>query len=98
LKGGMKKQQSAFQKRTRDEAEKQGPSGSVGRHRLNLIKAPSAPALIHSEEVGAPIAQDQAIREKMRLYPRATVNEIVGMFELEGVKVLPEAVKKVKRK
>jgi hypothetical protein len=94
----MKKQQSVSQKRTRGEAEKQRPSGSLGRHRLNLINAPPAPALIHCEEVGAPVAQDQAIREKMRLYPRATVNEIVGMFELKGVRISPSAVKKAKRK
>ena len=67
-------------------------------HASSLIKAPPAPAVMHCEEVGAPLAQDQAIREKLRLYPQATVNEIVGMFELEGVKISPAAVKKAKRK
>ena len=66
------------------------------RQRLRMIEATPAPVLMRSEEVGAHVAQDQAIREKVRLYPRATVNEIVAMFELEGFKISPAAVKKVK--
>ena len=71
-------------------------SAKSGRQRLRMIEAPPAPALMRSEEVGAHVAQDQAIREKLRLYPRATVNEIVAMFELEGFKISPAAVKKAK--
>ncbi len=67
------------------------------RHTLNPIQAPDAPAVMHCEEVGAPVARDQAIREKVRLYPQASVNEIVAMFELEGVKILPAAVQQAKR-
>lgn len=66
------------------------------RHALSPIKPPAAPAVIHSEEVGAHVAQDQAIGEKVRLYPGASVKEIVAMFELEGLKVSPAAVKKIK--
>ena len=72
-------------------------SAKPGRQRLSMIEAPPAPALMRSEEVGAHVGQDQAIREKLRLYPRATVNEIVAMFELEGFKISPAAVKKAKR-
>lgn len=82
-------------------SEKTSPSQRAAlaqRHGFKLIKAPPAPAVLHSNEVGAPLAQDQAIREKLRLYPQATVNEIVGMFELEGVKVSPTAVKRARRK
>ena len=70
--------------------------GSVGRHGLSPIKPPAAPAVILSEEIGAHVAQDQAIGEKVRLYPQASVKEIVAMFELEGLKVSPAAVKKIK--
>ncbi|HWB08441.1 MAG TPA: hypothetical protein VG826_04425 [Pirellulales bacterium] len=81
------------------QVEHDGPSGgeaaSVGRHGLDPIQPPAAPAVIHSEEVGAHVAQDQAIREKVRLYPQASVQEIVAMFELEGLKVSPEAVRKI---
>jgi hypothetical protein len=81
-------------------AERRG-GGKNGRsvpQGLNPIKPPPAPPLMVSAEVGAPVAQDQAIREKLRLYPRATINEIVAMFELDGVKVSPAAVRKAKRK
>jgi hypothetical protein len=79
-----------------------GPPGgqdeSLGRHALDPIQQPAAPALIHCEEVGAHVAQDQAIREKVRLYPQASVKEIVAMFELEGLKVSPEAVRRIVEK
>lgn len=79
-----------------DGSGSQADVSSVDRHRLNPIKPPAAPAVIHSEEVGAPVAQDQAIREKVRLYPQASIKEIVAMFELEGLKISPAAVKNVK--
>ena len=82
--------------RPKDSSAASDQDGPVGRHKLNPIKPPEAPAVIHSEEIGAPVAQDQAIREKTRLYPQASVKEIVAMFELEGLKVSPVAVKKIK--
>lgn len=62
------------------------------------IKPPAAPPLIHSAEAGAPMALDRAIAEKLRLYPLASVKEIVAMFELDGVKVTPAAVKKAQER
>lgn len=94
----MKKEQARPQKQRSGQAAPGQQAASTQGHTLNLIKAPPAPAVLHCDEVGAPLAQDQAIREKLRLYPRATVNEIVGMFEFEGVKVSPAAVKRAKRK
>ncbi|HVA50053.1 MAG TPA: hypothetical protein VNH11_27045 [Pirellulales bacterium] len=64
---------------------------------MSTIKPPSAPPLFHSDEVGAPLGRDRAIREKVRLYPRASVKEIVAMFELEGLRVAPADVQKAKR-
>jgi hypothetical protein len=64
--------------------------------RQGTIQPPPAPPLLHCPEVGAPVSQDQAIRERLRLYPRATIKEIVAMFELEGLKITPAAVKKAK--
>ncbi|HEV3339414.1 MAG TPA: hypothetical protein VG125_03625 [Pirellulales bacterium] len=75
----------------------QAETCSVERHTLNPIKPPAAPAVILCEEMGAHVAQDRAIREKVRLYPLASVKEIVAMFELEGVKISPAAVKNAKR-
>ncbi|HET6884473.1 MAG TPA: hypothetical protein VFI31_30245 [Pirellulales bacterium] len=68
------------------------------RAKKSTIKPPPAPAIVRSAEVGAPLAQDQAILERLRLYPGATVREIVAMFELDGMKVTPEAVRKAKRR
>ena len=94
----MNKQQTGSQKQRGQKTASDEQGALAQRHSLNLIKAPPAPAVMHSDEVGAPLAQDQAIREKLRLYPRATINEIVGMFELEGVKVSSAAVKRARRK
>lgn len=88
----MGKKHKAVQRRGGGKQDRSTPHG------LNPIKPPPAPPLMHSAEVGAPVAQDQAIRERLRLYPQATINEIVAMFELDGVKVSPAAVKKAKRK
>lgn len=66
-------------------------------HRLKTIKPPPAPAVVQSDDVGAPISRDRAIREKMRMYPKATVQEIVAMFELDGVRVSPASVEKARR-
>jgi hypothetical protein len=74
---------------------KKAPAKSA---KKGTIKPPPAPAIVHSAEVGAPLAQDQAILEKLRLYPNATVQEIIAMFELDGMKVTPAAVQKVKRR
>jgi hypothetical protein len=69
---------------------------AAGSQKQATIKPPPAPAVLHSAEVGAPLAQDRAIAEKLRLYPRATVQEIVAMFELDGMQVTPAAVRKAK--
>lgn len=66
--------------------------------RTRTIKPPPAPALLQSEDVGAPLSLDRAIEEKLRLYPRAKLKEIIAMFELEGVRVTPAAVEKLQRK
>ncbi len=52
---------------------------------------------MRSPEAGAPMAQDQAIGERLRLYPKATTQEIVAMFELDGVKVSPAKVEQARR-
>lgn len=69
-----------------------------GARRTSTIKPPPAPAVLQSEDVGAPLSLDRAIQEKVRLYPRAKVKEIVAMFELEGVRVTPAAVEKLQGK
>lgn len=61
------------------------------------IKPARAPAMLHSPEVGAHVGQHQAIDERLRLYPKATTQEIVAMFELDGVKVSPAVVEQVRR-
>lgn len=62
------------------------------------IKPPRAGAMMRSPEVGAHVGQDQAIGERLRLYPKATTQEIVAMFELDGVKVSPTTVEQVRRR
>lgn len=62
------------------------------------IKPPRAGAMMRSPEVGAHVGQDQAIAERLRLYPKATTREIVAMFELDGVKISPAAVEQVRRR
>lgn len=69
---------------------------AAGSQKGGTIKPPPAPAVLHSAEVGAPLAQDRAIAERLRLYPRATIQEIVAMFELDGMKITPAAVRKAK--
>lgn len=69
-----------------------------GTSKGRTIKAPAAPALMSSPEAGAPLAQDQAIGEKLRLYPKATTQEIAAMFELDGVRVDPEAIETARRR
>lgn len=68
------------------------------RRKLPTIKPPRAGAMIRSPEVGAHVGQDQAIGERLRLYPKATTQEIVAMFELDGVKISPAAVEQVRRR
>lgn len=74
-------------------AKKKTPSA-----RQPTIKPPRAPALMQSPEVGAHVAQDQAISERLRLYPKATTQEIVAMFELDGVKISPAMVEQARRR
>lgn len=88
----MAKKKAVPQKRSQTKNSLAEPASKE----LKMIDAPDAPAVMHSAEVGAHVALDQAIREKVRLYPQAMVNEIVAMFELEGFKVSPAAVTKVK--
>lgn len=76
--------------RPTDQGSRKGSAKAAGKGRT--IKAPAAPALMASPEAGAPLAQDQAIGEKLRLYPKATTQEIVAMFELDGVRIDPKAV------
>lgn len=71
--------------------------GAKGAGKGRTIKPPAAPALMPSPEAGAPLAQDQAIGEKLRLYPKATTQEIVAMFELDGVRIDPKAVQAARR-
>lgn len=73
------------------------PSNDQAADRMSTIKPPPAPVVIESDDVGAPLSLDRAIGEKVRLYPRAKVKEIIAMFELEGVRVTPAAVQKARR-
>lgn len=91
----MAKKKAAPKKSAVSKTSKKNKSKSP-REKLGPINAPAAPGLMHSAEVGATVGQDQAIRERVRLYPQATVREIVAMFELDGLKVSAAAVKKVK--
>lgn len=91
----MAKKKAAPKKPASSKTTKKKAASKSARQKLGPINAPAAPAMMHSAEVGAHVGQDQAIRERLRLYPQATVREIVAMFELDGVKVSPAAVKKV---
>ena len=93
----MAKKKAAAKKVERSKRTTKKPTGK-SRQRTSTIKPPAAPPLVHSAEVGAPVAQDQAIIERLRLYPRATVQEIVAMFELDGLKITPAAVRKAKER
>ncbi|HVX15644.1 MAG TPA: hypothetical protein VHC22_30945 [Pirellulales bacterium] len=88
----MAKKKAAAKKGTEGKQKRKSAKPAKG----STIKPPPAPPLLHCAEVGAPLSQDQAIRERLRLYPRATTKEIIAMFELEGLKITPEAVKKAK--
>lgn len=70
----------------------------TARRKQPTIKPPRAGAMMRSPEVGAHVGQDQAIGERLRLYPKATTQEIVAMFELDGVKVSPAMVEQVRRR
>jgi hypothetical protein len=41
------------------------------------------------------VSKSDAIRERVRLYPRAMANEIAAMLEMDGIKVTAEAVQRV---
>ena len=47
-------------------------------------------------KIGDRDSQRRVGDERVRLYPQATVREIVAMFELDGLKVSAAAVKKAK--
>ena len=85
----------ATSKQASDERSRPGAKGT-GKGRT--IKPPAAPALMSSPEAGAPLAQDQAIGEKLRLYPKATTQEIAAMFELDGVRIDPKAIETARRR
>lgn len=68
------------------------------RRKQPTIKPPRAGAMMRSPEVGAHVGQDQAIGERLRIYPKATTQEIVAMFELDGVKISPAAVEQARRR
>lgn len=70
----------------------------AARRKQPTIKPPRAGAMMRSPEVGAHVGQDQAISERLRLYPKATTQEIVAMFELDGVKISSAAVEQVRRR
>lgn len=90
---GKSKKTAGKQNSARPSSDKVAKGKDKGR----TIKPPAAPALMSSPEAGAPLAQDQAICEKLRLYPKATTQEIVAMFELDGVRIDPKAVQAAKR-
>lgn len=70
------------------EPSKKGSSGT---------KLPAASGKVNSPELSANVSQEDAIREKVRLYPKARVEEIVGMFELEGLKISTRMVQRIKK-
>jgi hypothetical protein len=51
---------------------------------------------VNSPELSAKVPTAEAIREKIRLYPKALTQEIVAMFELEGVQVSSDLVQQIK--
>lgn len=83
---------------SRKPAAKPDKKKVAARVKQPTIKPPRAPAMMRSPEVGAHVGQDQAIGERLRLYPKATTREIVAMFELDGVKVSPALVEQVRRR
>ena len=44
---------------------------------------------------GEKVGPEQAIRERIHLHPNALVNEIVGMMELDGVRVSADLVQRI---
>jgi hypothetical protein len=96
MKGSVMAKKKAAPKKSAAAKTSKKKNSKSPREKLGPINAPAAPGLMHSAEVGATVGQDQAIRERLRLYPQATVREIVAMFELDGLKVSAAAVKKAK--
>lgn len=82
----------------RPAAVKKSAQPAKKKTRQPTIKPPRAPAMMRSPEVGAHVGQDQAIAERLRLYPKATTQEIVAMFELDGVKISPALVEQVRQR
>jgi len=60
--------------------------------------APAAPKKIKSL-VNAPskVGADEAIRERIRLYPKAMTSEIVQMMELDGLHVTARQVEQARK-
>lgn len=53
--------------------------------------------LIYSPELGVRVTTAEAVREKVRLHPMARTREIMAMFELEGNRVSPYLIQRIKR-
>jgi hypothetical protein len=47
-------------------------------------------------ETGEMLSTTEAVRAKVRLYPRAMTQELVAMFKLEGVQVSPALIQRVR--
>lgn len=57
----------------------------------------SGEAIIYSPEIGARVSTAEAVRERVRLHPRARTREIMAMFELEGNRVSPDLIQRIKK-
>jgi hypothetical protein len=53
--------------------------------------------VVYSPEIGERVTTAEAIRERVRLHPYARTNEILAMFELDGNRVSPDLVRRIKR-
>ncbi len=53
--------------------------------------------MIYSPEIGERVTTTEAVRERVRLHPRARTQEILAMFELDGTRVSPALVQRIKR-
>lgn len=61
--------------------------------------APSGKKQIRSLTKGATkVGPDEAIRERLRLYPKAMTNEIVSMLGFDGIKVTAAQVERARAK
>lgn len=72
-------------------------SGQTTKKASGGTRPPAASGKVNSPELSANVSQEDAIREKVRLYPKARIEEIVGMFELEGLKISTRMVQRIKK-